>query len=176
MRGDQTGRLEHAAGYFALAALLFAGTVAFWALFLRVAPFDPIDFEIQTIEEPTLEDPGFTIPRIEGLNGPAVEIGEIVPSHVVVTIDNDEPVEFIGNIVWVTDVPPGVECDEIDNVPRVLGPGVHVFDFKNPMPECVLDAAAELGISQWRITGTATPTAPGGVSAVWTTEPFWIKS
>lgn len=154
-------------------SLAFALAVGVWFHFLRTPPFDPLTYAPQHVE--FIDDDGtLRVPTVPGYDGPAVKVGDDVPVRGELTVDADDPVDVVGNIVWVSVEPGGRNCPLGLSVPRSLEPGVFPRSYSNEMPQCVQREVATIGPSLWLITGRVTVLAPGGVAKTWETEPFWI--
>ena len=148
----------------------------------RTDPYDPIMWENpqQVVNESGL------VPRVPGVDGPAVRGDGTVPVRARWCIDSDEEtLELVGNLWWQRVDQPGfrVQIDDAVAYPVAQpagwvqhpGPDCEVLTFRNEVPPEVRQIVESSGqVTQWRITGDTTPTRPGSVTATWETEPFAI--
>ena len=145
---------------------------AVWLL-MRDDPYDPLSYEPQVVED--LVDGVTVVPEVDGFDGPAVRLGATVPVAGIRCVDDDHPVDVVGSMWWVRVDRPGTRVQVVDDVPRELIPGCELLRFDNAIPVEVMRIVDEAGVPQvWRISGSVTPTAPGGVTETWQTEPFTL--
>ena len=119
--------------------------------------------------------------RVEGVDGPAVRIGELVTVDAVKCNATDEDVEVVGTVSWQAMDPPGAVITTGSGT-GTRPPGCHEQSFANPIPagvESVISAQHAAGINapEWRIQGDETPVRDGGADgqpARWVTESFAV--
>ena len=156
----------------ATVVLLFA---ALGVVFFFQDDFDPISYspDPRPIER-ILDDGTITVPVVEGYEGPAVMLGEQVPTTGTLCSTADGAIDVLGNVWWQR---PGtsIRIPVVEDFPNNIEPGCRRLSFENDIPDEVeaFVRTSNEG-SEWEITGSATPTRSGGVTATWRTEPFWV--
>ena len=160
-----------------LSMFVLAGVILF--VFARPDPFDPLTFSPtpRPVERPERTDDGDlvrVVPSIEGFDGPAVRVDEKVPTTGLLCNEHPEPVEVLGHITWERWDERGQRIPTLVDHPAIVEPDCTPLRFENPIPDEIAAQVKAHGPQQWVISGSATPTAPGGVTATWRIEPFWI--
>lgn len=140
-------------------------------------PYAPVAFRPQPrpVCDPCGDPP--VVPTLEGYEGPAVWADGTVPTGGQRCVAGDDPVVVIGQIHWQRLDDPALRVHTVDDFPTILRPNRACVDlaFRNEIPPAV-ERSVEQGqeAERWTITGSVTPTRPGGVAAVWSIEPFWV--
>jgi hypothetical protein len=151
--------------------VMFALFVA-WTVVETTRSFDPIRFGPQAIER--IEDDGtVTVPRIAGIDGPALYLSDRVPTRGAVTNTHNRPVSVAGSILWV-EQPPGLRVIAGRDLPGLLPPGTEQIRFENRIPAEIVEFVDETGPSRWFISGVVDVLSPGGVSTTWQTATFTL--
>lgn len=133
-------------------------------------PFDPLgEYPTQQVRS-----------RVEGMEGPAAMVGDVVVVAGIKCNGSDRPVKVRGSLSWVSIDPRG-SIVQVGGGTAMRSPGCTSFRFENPMPDAVRDRSVELlgrGIVPiWHITGYEEPIAPNGHPGVrrdWQTENFMV--
>lgn len=117
-----------------------------------------------------------TVPTLPGIDGPGVRVGETVPTGGTRCVDGDDDISVVGNVWWErVDGSATMRVQVADGFATIVPAGCFPIAFENDIPASVADVVENEGIpSLWRLTGDATPTRDGGVTSVWTIEPFWV--
>ena len=159
--------------------LVMIGVIALFALFVTLQAlnhnreFDPISYSPQVVERVDA-DGSVSVPLIDGINGPAVYLGDTVPVRGQVENSADHPVSVRGAVLWV-EQPPGLRVVVAENVAGVFDPGTKQLRFENQIPDAVSDRVEEIdGPSSWYISGVVDVLEPGGVSTAWQTAIFTL--
>lgn len=163
------------AGLILSIGVLVGVTAALWVIDHEPEPYEPIAFVVpQRIEETTPQGL-IRVPTIPGIDGPAVTTSETVPVVSQRCNNDPEPVQVVGSIAWVRLDERGDYVTVADSVSAELQPGCETRTFENPIPDLVIASILEHDHPQvWQIVGSVTPTAPGGVTVNWQTEPFTV--
>jgi len=178
-RGVTVKALRRLEGETLLIGALVTATLALvcvlaWQI-LTPDPFDPIEFSPDPRPVIRVEEDGaVVVPVIDGYDGPAVYVGDTVPTGGQRCVDHPEPVEAIADVWWESVDPGGVRVQVLRDFPSAVEAGCVSLRFENEIPDAVAQRVNTEGASQWRITGAATPTADGGVTETWAIEPFWL--
>ena len=161
-----------------LMGALAASTITVISLLIYVAiqpgAFDPISYspDPRRIER-VAEDGTVTVPVIDGYAGPAVHLGETVPTTGQRCNSADTPVRVVGSMWW-QEVGTSRRITVVTDFPTVFEPGCVPLRFENDIPDEVADYVKQEGASLWQITGSATPVRDGGVTSLWRIEPVWV--
>lgn len=164
--------LDQLAVPFFVVAMVGALAIAAWITFLRPEPFDPLSYDLQTIEGVNERGEVF-IPSVGDVS-PAVYSDEVVPVLSRVQNSDDEPVAVRGTVEWQQVTPRGFTCRTTQDRPGIIPPGAEQRRFENVIPDCVREQVGLRGSSEWVITGRVEVDEPNGVDVVWTTQTFTI--
>lgn len=168
--------------YAASSALILVASVVYAST--RPAPYNPITYETQQILIVNGENGTVAVPRLPGIDGPAILVGTpgiaaAVPVRASACNMDTGPVPVHGIAEWHSVDPLGFRHRTADG-PNVVAPGCAIRNFQNPVPADVLadvETLARQGRqnTKWHIVGEVTPLQPGGVTALWTTETFTLS-
>lgn len=136
---------------------------------LRTPPFDPLQLPTQLV-----------LNHIDGVDGPALHIGEDLKVEATKCNTSGHEVGVTGHATWRSVSPAGsvVEGSSGSSV-RPGEPRCVTRVYANPVPPAVLDRTRELldegnPSVAWQLSGIETPLGPGAVQRAWTTETFVI--
>ncbi len=175
MAGDVTHTRSERIMYAAVTvcAIVMLG-VSFVTVYNRINAFDPLHYSPTPRHVERVTASGLVVvPTIPGIDGPAVRLGETVPTTGLLCSTAIDPVDVIGDLWWQRSGT-SERIQVVKGFPSVIEPGCRSLEFENIIPDEVAERVAEIGTSVWVISGRTTPTAPGGVAAAFTIEPFTI--
>jgi hypothetical protein len=129
-------------------------------------------FSPRTIET-VREDGSVFVPTIDGYGEPAIRLTDdtSVPVFGSACVSSDQPVEVLTSRWWQSGE---IRIQTVADFPTIHPPGCVVLRADFEIPAEIADRVQSLGPALWRITGAVTPTAPGGVTATWNTQQFWL--
>lgn len=165
------------AGIITIVGALLGITVSLWAVDHAPTPYEPISFTNPQRVQTTTPSGLVRVPMVEGVEGPAVLLDDgMVPVVSNRCNTEDEPVPVIGSVTWVRVGMRGEYVNVAHDVAGEFHPGCETRTFENPIPPQVHTSVEQDldGRQVWQITGQVTPTAPGGVTVTWSTEPFTV--
>lgn len=159
---------------FAFMAALVAATVA-WSLatVFRSEPRKVVFYSTQTIERVDPKTGEVSTPVIDGYTGPAVTLGETVPTRGTLRVESSSPVHVTGTVIW-EEAPPGKRVVVISGVGGILQPGETQITFDNSIPAEVAAYVTAGGPQRWRITGSVVVNEPDVLGASWNSTAFWL--
>jgi hypothetical protein len=158
-----------------IVALLVLG-FAVWALMAAVPRPQPrmvVSYSVLPIERVNPDTGAVTVPVIAGYDGPAIQVGNMVPIRGTVSVLDDGQVQVTQSIVW-EEVPRGLRVVSDADYTSILNPGVTRLVFAEKIPPEVAEAINAGGAHLWRIVSVVDVNEPDALDAGWTTAPFWI--
>jgi hypothetical protein len=158
-----------------IVALLVLG-FAVWALMAAVPPQPPrivVSYSVLPIEMVNPDTGAVTVPVIAGYDGPAVQLGNMVPIRGTVSVLDPNQVQVTQFIVW-EEVPRGLRVVSDADYTTILDPGVTRLAFTEHIPPEVAEAINAGGAHLWRVVSLVDVNEPDALDAGWTTAPFWI--